>query len=46
MDTNGTMEHIFTMSVIIQNAHAHNAPLAVTFLDLKNAFGSVSHSLI
>ena len=46
MDTNGTMEHIFAMSAIIQNACAHIAPLAVTFLDLKNTFGSVFHSLI
>ena len=45
-DTNGTMEHIFAMSAIIQNARAYGAPLAVTFLDLKNAFGSVSHTLI
>ena len=45
-DTNGTIEYIFAMSAIIQNARAHNSPLAVTFLDLKNAFGSVSHSLI
>jgi hypothetical protein len=45
-DTNGTMEHIFAMSAIIQNAYAHGSPLSVTFLDLKNAFGSISHLLI
>ena len=43
---NGTMEHIFSVSAIIQNAIEHGLPLAMTFLDLENAFGSVSHELI
>ena len=43
---NGTMEHIFATSSIVQNALHHGLPLSVTFLDLKNAFGSVSHQLI
>ncbi len=42
----GTMEHIFATSSIVQNAMHHGLPLSVTFLDLKNAFGSVSHQLI
>ena len=43
---NGTMEHIFATSSIVQNAMNYGLPLSVTFLDLKNAFGSVSHQLI
>ena len=43
---NGTMERIFTVSAIVQNALQHGLPLAMTFLDLENAFGSVSHELI
>ena len=43
---NGTMEHIFAVSAIVQNAIQHGLPLSLTFLDLKNAFGSVSHNLI
>ena len=42
---NGTMEHIFAISAIIQNAVQNGLPLSVTFLDLKNAFGSVPHQL-
>ena len=40
------MEHIFATSAIIQNAVHNGLPLSVTFLDLKNAFGSVPHQLI
>ena len=40
------MEHIFAVSAIIQNAIQHGLPLSLTFLDLENAFGSVSHDLI
>ena len=43
---NGTMEHIFTVSAIVQNAIQLRLPLAMTFLDLANAFGSISHDLI
>ena len=43
---NGTMEHIFSVSAIIQNAIERGLLLAMTFLDLANAFGSVSHELI
>ena len=43
---NGTTEHIFTTTAIIDNAIQHGSPLAVTLLDLKNAFGSVAHALI
>ena len=43
---NGTMQHIFATSAIIQSAIQNGLPHSVTFLDLKNAFGSVLHQLI
>ena len=43
---NGTTEHIFTTTAIIDNPIQHGSPLAVTFLNLQNAFGSVAHGLI
>ena len=45
-DINGVMEHIFSLTAIVYSATHYNRPLALTFLDIKNAFGSVSHSLI
>ena len=42
----GVFEHIYTLSAILQDATTYKKPLMMTFLDLKNAFGSVSHSLI
>ena len=32
---NGTMEHIFSVSAIVQNSLQHGLPLAMTFLDLQ-----------
>ena len=43
---NGTFEHIFSITAILENAKQHGLPLSVSFLDLRNAFGSVSHRLI
>ena len=43
---NGTMEHTFTLNSLLENAKANSLPIFVTFLDLKNAFGSVPHALI
>jgi len=43
---NGTVEHIFAICSILDNAIQHGLPLAMSFLDLSNAFGSVSHLLI
>ena len=43
---NGMFEHIYTINAILDNAKTYNLPLAMTFIDLKNAFGSVSHKLI
>jgi hypothetical protein len=42
----GVYEHIFTVSTIIENAKKHGLPVCITFLDLRNAFGSISHRLI
>ena len=43
---NGTVEHIFSLCSILDNAVQHNLPLAMSFLDLQNAFGLVAHGLI
>ena len=39
---NDTFEHIFSVSAILDKALLH-LPLAMTFIDLKNAFRKVSH---
>ena len=43
---NGTAEHIFTTTVIIDIAIQHGSPLVVTVLNLQNAYCSVAHGLI
>ena len=43
---NDMMEHIFIVSSIVQNAIQHGLPLALTFVNLENIFGSISHQLI
>ena len=43
---NGCMEHIFAIQSILTNAKDHSLPLSMSFIDLKNAFGSVSYSYI
>ena len=42
----GVFEHIYTLSTILQDSTTYKKPLMMMFLDLKNAFGSVSHRLI
>ena len=42
----GTFEHIAAMSHIISQARVKHRSLTITLLDLKNAFGEVSHDLI
>ena len=42
----GTMEHILATTAILENAKSLGLPLNITFLDLSNAFGSISHQLI
>ena len=44
--TPGVLEHIYTTSAIVNNAKANGLPLFMTFLDLANAFGSISHQFI
>ena len=43
---NGVMEHILSLNSILDNAKANNLPLFLTFIDLRNAFGSIHHALI
>jgi hypothetical protein len=42
----GSMEHSFMVSGIINNAKELGKPLYLSFLDLSNAFGSISHYLL
>ena len=42
----GVLEHILTLNTIIANAKRHGLPLSITFIDLRNAFGSIPHKLI
>ena len=42
----GTLEHMFTISAILNNSKSHCLPLYMSFLDISNAFGSISHKLI
>ena len=43
---NGVLEHIATMTAIIENAKNMQQLLYITFLGLANVFGSVSHQII
>jgi len=43
---NATMEHIFTVSTLIDHARSNGLPVSMTFIDLRNAFGSISHQLV
>jgi short-subunit dehydrogenase involved in D-alanine esterification of teichoic acids len=45
---NGVMEHNYYSSVnaLINNAGIHKLSLATTFVDLCNAFGSISHQYL
>ena len=43
---NGVIEHTFSMSAILEHARSNGLPVAITFLDLRNAFGSIAHGLI
>ena len=44
--TNGVTEHTSVLSHIIDDARRHQRSVIVTLLDLRNAFGEVSHKLI
>ena len=43
---NGTVEHFFTITAMIEHARLNGIPLTLTFVDLQNAFGSISHRLV
>ena len=43
---NGVNEHTFSMSAILEHARSNGLPVAITFVDLRNAFGSIAHGLI
>jgi hypothetical protein len=43
---NGVMEHILSVNALINNAGIHKLSLATTFVDLCNAFGSISHQYL
>ena len=43
---NGCIEHVFAIQLMIVNAMDHSLLLSLSFIDLKNAFGSVSHTYI
>ena len=43
---NGYMEYVFAVQSIISNAQEHSLPFVMSFVDLWNAFGSISHSYI
>ena len=44
--TNGVMELILRLNAMLQNAKDQRLPLSKNFVDLKNAFGSISHKLL
>ena len=43
---NRVMEHMASMTAIIENARSMQCSLHITFLDLANGCGSISHQLI
>ena len=44
--TQGCIDHAFTVQQALQDARSHQKSIAVAWLDLKNAFGSVSHKMV
>ena len=45
-DVAGCLEHSSLLSDALRDARAHQRSICISWLDLKNAFGSVRHSLI
>ena len=43
---NGTVEHIFTITAMTEHVRWNGLPLTLTFVDLQNAFGLISHRLV
>ena len=42
----GVLEHTYHMTEVLRNAREHQRSICVSWLDLKNAFGSVGHNVI
>lgn len=42
----GCLEHIFVLQEMLDNARRRGSELCIAWLDLANAFGSVSHSAL
>ena len=40
------MEHLLSVNTLLQSAKDRLQSLAITFIDLRNAFGSISHKLL
>ena len=45
-DVSGCLEHSSLLSEALRDARAHQRSICISWLDLRNAFGSVRHSLI
>jgi hypothetical protein len=46
MPAEGCLEHNFLLQQCLDDARATGSPLTITWLDLRNAFGSVPHAVI
>ena len=44
--TQGCIDHSFTVQQALQDARSRQTSIAVAWLDLKNAFGSISHKMV
>ena len=44
--TQGCIDHAFTVQQTLQDARYHQRSIAVAWLDLKNAYGSISHKMV
>ena len=44
--TEGVYEHVFMLDSVVADAQMRRRPLVVSYLDIRNAFGSVRHECI
>ena len=44
--TQGCIDHSFTVQQALQDARSHHTNISVAWLDLKNAYGSISHKMV
>ena len=42
----GCVEHTFSLQELLRDAYEHRRSIVVAWLDLANAYGSVTHNLI